>query len=51
MTHDNTTLLRDLARAKAAFQQRTVEAIMCDGAHTSGDQEPIKKHSDSEEKA
>jgi hypothetical protein len=31
MTHDNTTLLRDLARAKAAFQQRTVEAIITEG--------------------
>jgi len=28
---DNTTLLRDLARAKAAFQQRTVEAIITEG--------------------
>ena len=43
MTHDNTPLLRELARAKAAFQMRTIEAILCDGAQSSGDQEPIKK--------
>lgn len=51
MTHDNTTLLRDLARAKAAFQQRTIEAIMCDGAQTLADQEPIKNASAKEYKA
>ena len=39
MTHDNTTLLRELARAKAAFQQRTVEAVITEGRDAPADKE------------
>ena len=36
-------ILRDLARARAAFQQRAIMAHLCDGAPKPDDQEPIKK--------
>ena len=36
---DTAALLRDLARAKATFQLRAIEAVICAPAH---DQNPIK---------